>query len=277
MIGTLVGAALAVGSSIYGGIQSAKAAKEAKREAERQRARENAWYAKRYGERYADTEAGTNLIRRAQEQSDKVWKRARGAQKIGGVTEAGAAMEKDRAANIVGDTLANVGAKDTTRRDQADLQHRSAVERNSAVMRGIENTRAQQTTAAAGQASNALMQAAVAMDAKRGGTTTDDIGRATAKAAEQARGKITADGLPREDVRWDANDNPITYKIPQAELDATRARSQQAQRDAQSGAYISPDTGKVVDPMEEVRKRERRKFYSGEGRSENELFWADLG
>ncbi|MBQ7509676.1 MAG: hypothetical protein IJT53_02030, partial [Prevotella sp.] len=55
----LAGASLA--TSIFGGIQSAKAQREAQRRQAEEKAKNDAWYSRRYNEHTIDTAAGQNM------------------------------------------------------------------------------------------------------------------------------------------------------------------------------------------------------------------------
>lgn len=156
-------AAAGLASSLLGGAKASKAAREAERRQRQQEARENAWYTRRYNEDYLDTAAGQNLVRRAKEYARENWKKAQGAAKVGGATEAASAMAKEAGNKMVGDTMANIAAQDTARKARVDDQHRQA-EANFAQMDiARENQRAANITQAAQGASNAMLSMAGAI------------------------------------------------------------------------------------------------------------------
>jgi len=152
-----IAAAIGLGTSILGGILSSNAAKKAQARQRQQEAKENAWYTRRYNEDYLDTAAGQNLVNKAKEYARENWKRAQGASKVGGATEAASAMAKEAGNKMVGNTMANIAAQDTARKARVDDQHRQA-EANFAQMDiQRENQRAANITNAAQNASNAIM------------------------------------------------------------------------------------------------------------------------
>ena len=163
MIG-LLGAAslgLSVGSSLFGARKAKKAAKRALKEQRYRANAEKAWYDKEYNTDYIDTKAGQNLMRRAQEVQDSYVRKADGAAAVGGGTAAATAMAKEAANKTIGDTVANIGAKDTARKQQvadAHLQHQigQSQEREQAAMQTAQNT-----SEAAQNMSNALFKAGV--------------------------------------------------------------------------------------------------------------------
>lgn len=158
----LAGAGLA--SSLIGGAKASKAAREAEKRQRQREAEEAAWHRRRYNEDYIDTAAGQNLVRRAKEYAQQNWKRAQGAQAVAGGTEAATAMAKEAGNKMVGDTIANISAQDTARKDRVDAIHQQNRERFSQMDMQREQQRAQSITEAAQGASNAMLSAASALD-----------------------------------------------------------------------------------------------------------------
>jgi hypothetical protein len=150
-----------VASSIFGGAKARREAKKAERERKYRAAAEKAWYDKEYNTDYIDTKAGQNLMRRAQEVQDSYVRKADGAAAVGGGTAAATAMAKEAANKTMGDTIANIGAKDTARKQQvadAHFQHQigQSQDREQAAMQTAQNT-----SDAAQNMSNALFKAGV--------------------------------------------------------------------------------------------------------------------
>ena len=156
-------AALGLGSSIFGGISSAKKAREQRRLLAAQKAEEDAWYKRRYNEDYADTAAGQNLLRKAKDYAREHYKRAEGAAAVAGGTDAAVAMAKEQGNKVVADTLSDMAAADVARKDNVDNMHRSAKNSFAQQEQAIKAQEAQNISAAASQASNALLSGAVAM------------------------------------------------------------------------------------------------------------------
>lgn len=152
--------ALGLGSSLFGGISSSKAAREAEKRLQEQKAKEEAYYRRRYNEDYLDTNAGQNLVRRAKDFAKENWRKASGAQAVAGGTDAATAQAKEAGNKMMGDTIANIAAADVQRKDNIDAQHMQAQDRYAQQEMAISQQRAQSTADAAAQASNALMSAA---------------------------------------------------------------------------------------------------------------------
>lgn len=148
-----------VASSLFGGAKARREAKKAERERKYRAAAEKAWYDKEYNTDYIDTKAGQNLMRRAQEVQDSYVRKADGAAAVGGGTAAATAMAKEAANKAVGDTIANIGANDTARKQQvADAHFRNQVGQSQEREQDAMQT-AQNTSEAAQNMSNALFKA----------------------------------------------------------------------------------------------------------------------
>lgn len=148
-------------SSLFGGAKARREAKKAERERKYRAAAEKAWYDKEYNTDYIDTKAGQNLMRRAQEVQDSYVRKADGAAAVGGGTAAATAMAKEAANKTMGDTIANIGANDTARKQQVADKHfqtqmGQSQEREQAAMQTAQNT-----SEAAQNMSNALFKAGV--------------------------------------------------------------------------------------------------------------------
>ena len=148
-----------VASSLFGGAKARREAKRAERERKYRAAAEKAWYDKEYNTDYIDTKAGQNLMRRAQEVQDSYVRKADGAAAVGGGTAAATAMAKEAANKTMGDTIANIGANDTARKQQVADKHfqtqmGQSQEREQAAMQTAQNT-----SEAAQNMSNALFKA----------------------------------------------------------------------------------------------------------------------
>lgn len=157
-------AAVSVASSLLGGAAARSAANAAERRQRNQEAKEDAWYTRRMNEHYSDTAAGQNLIRRAERFNKQNWRKAAGEQAVSGGTAAATQMAKDAGNQMMAETVANMAAIDTQRKDSADYQHRAAEDRFAQMDMQRDMQRAQNITNAASQASNAIMSAAGALD-----------------------------------------------------------------------------------------------------------------
>lgn len=148
--------ALGIGSSLFGANKAKKAARRAQAENQYRTNAEKAWYDKNYNTDYLDTKAGSNLLRRAQEVQDEYIRKADGAAAVGGGTAASVAQAKESANKAMGDTIANVAAQDTARKQHVEDAHLANTQQLSRERQQIEQQKAQATSDAAQNASNAL-------------------------------------------------------------------------------------------------------------------------
>lgn len=162
-ITTAIGAGMGVLSSLYGGAKSADAARKAQRELDKKEARDNAWYARRYNQNYLDTAAGQNLLNTAIAYNDKLRRRADGGARVAGLSQAAVAKQKEQG-NEMGKAVANIAAGDAANKARVDQMHREDMHAITNARMGIYNNRAANITAAAGQASNALINAGAEVD-----------------------------------------------------------------------------------------------------------------
>ena len=168
--------AASVGSSLLGASKAAKAAKKAKAEQTYRSNAEKAWYDKNYNTDYLDTKAGQNLMRRAQQVQDEYVRKADGAAAVGGGTAAATAQAKESANRAMGDTIANIAAQDTARKNQVSDQHQANLMQQSKERQDLENQRAQNVTTAAQNASNAFMNAAGSLEGTAKSQSTSGLG-----------------------------------------------------------------------------------------------------
>ena len=148
--------ALGIGSSLFGANKAKKAARRAQAENQYRTNAEKAWYDKNYNTDYLDTKAGQNLMRRAQEVQDEYIRKADGAAAVGGGTAASVAQAKESANKAMGDTIANIAAQDTSRKQHVEDAHLANTQQLSRERQQIEQQKAQATSDAAQNASNSL-------------------------------------------------------------------------------------------------------------------------
>lgn len=148
--------ALGIGSSLFGANKAKKAARRAQAENQYRTNAEKAWYDKNYNTDYLDTKAGQNLMRRAQEVQDEYIRKADGAAAVGGGTAASVAQAKESANKAMGDTIANIAAKDTARKQDVEDTHLENTMELSRERQKVEQQKAEATSDAAQNASNAM-------------------------------------------------------------------------------------------------------------------------
>lgn len=183
------GLALGIGSSIFGGLSSAAAARRAERLRREQDARNNAWFNRKYNESYIDTAAGRNAIRQAQDYARTMTKRAEGAAAVTGGTDAAVAQAKESANKMIGDTIGNLAAQDTARKEGAEATHLQQQAQSTAWQMQNQQMKANAIAQAASGASNALIQGA-AMLGKSSGATDASRNLANGQTYADASNKV---------------------------------------------------------------------------------------
>ena len=170
-----IATALGIAGSV-GGNKAKKAARAAAKERTYRANAEKAWYDKVYNTDYIDTKAGQNMLRRAQEIQDEYVRKADGAAAVGGGTAAATAQAKESANRTMGDTIANIAAQDTARKQHVEDAHQDNLSQLSREREDAENQRAANITNAAQNASNAIMTAAGSLEGAANKPKTNALG-----------------------------------------------------------------------------------------------------
>lgn len=187
--------ALSVGSSILGGVSSANAARRAERLRQEQDAKNSAWFNRKYNESYIDTAAGRNAIRQAQDYAKRQTQRAEGAAAVTGGTDAAVAQAKEGANKMIGDTIGNLAAQDTARKENAEATYQQQQENSTAWQMQNQQMKANAIAQAAQGASNALMQGASLLGDSNGqpktqANTTSSIPESAIAPSQQEQADI---------------------------------------------------------------------------------------
>lgn len=176
----IAGLALAAASTILGGVSSAEKNAQARRELRKRENRENAWYQRRYNENYIDTKAGQAALNEAKEYARDYTKKAEGAAAVTGGTDAATAAAKQSGNKLIADTIRNVSAQDTARKDSVDRMHQNSQDSFSQQEQAYRQQEAANIANTAAQTSNALMQGAALAS---GGTANETKGSAALKGS----------------------------------------------------------------------------------------------
>lgn len=179
--------ALGAGMSILGGLSSANAAKRAEKLRKEQDAKNAAWFNRKYNESYIDTVAGRNAIRQAIDYGKRQTQRAEGAAAVTGGTDAAVAQAKEGANRMVGDTIGNLAAQDTARKEQAEATYLRQQEQSTAQQMANEKAKAAGIAQAAQGASNAMIQGATLLNSS--GSSNNTASSLTAVTDGQSAGE----------------------------------------------------------------------------------------
>lgn len=155
MVGSLVGGALGVVGSIFGGISARKAARRARAEAEAQRKRSQDMYDRRY---YEDATQRADAQRMIQMTEDAVKRRNQsiaGTAAVMGSTEESIASAKKAGNEAVADVASRIVASGEARKDAIEQTYQQQQEQASAQAQAAHMQRAQGISHAVGGAINA--------------------------------------------------------------------------------------------------------------------------
>lgn len=116
MIGTILG----IGSSIFGGIMSARAAKKQQKAIEEQRKKNEEWYNRRYNEDATQRADAVRMLERTKDFIKERNKRAEGVAAVMGTPASAVAVEKANNNNIITDVTSNIVAQNEARKDMIE-------------------------------------------------------------------------------------------------------------------------------------------------------------
>lgn len=156
-------AASSVASSLFGGNASKRAAERERQRLAEEKAKLEAERTRKTNEDYIDTAAGQNLMRVARDERDKMWKRESGAAAVAGGTDAAVAMAKEAGNRMIGDTVANIAAQDTARKDNIDASYRQQISQINQQQIANDRAQAEASAQAAGQTSSAILNGAASI------------------------------------------------------------------------------------------------------------------
>ena len=121
-------AAAAIGAigKLWGNKKAADAERERQRMLQAEKAKNDAYYRRMINQSWLDTAHGQNMLRMARDEADRIWKREAGATAVTGRTASADAMAKDKANNLVADTIAQGEAQESMRKDSLEASQRAA-------------------------------------------------------------------------------------------------------------------------------------------------------
>lgn len=147
-----------LGLSLYSGYKSAEAAEAAARKQRNREIGEEAYYRRVINGDATNTAWGQNQLRRVDQFNKKNWRRAKGAQAVGGGTDAATQMQKDAGNKLMADTMGNMAAANVARQERADAVHQANQDKFMQMDMAREMQRSQNIANAGAAASNAIMQ-----------------------------------------------------------------------------------------------------------------------
>lgn len=124
-IGSIIGGALNLGSSIFGGISASKAMKRAKQNIKDQIKKNQDWYDRRYNEDATQRADAQRILTMTEESIKKRNKGAAGSAAVMGGTDESVAAAKEVNNQALADATSMIAAKAADRKDQIEQQYLS--------------------------------------------------------------------------------------------------------------------------------------------------------
>lgn len=155
MIGSIVGAGLKIGGSIYGGIKASKAMKQMRANIQSQMKENQDWYDRRYNEdatQRADAQRALTLTEEAIKRRNQA---AEGSQAVMGGTDESVAAAKQANAQSMADTTANIAVNADARKDNIEQQYINRKQQFNEQLNNLTQENAKQMAAAIQGTSNA--------------------------------------------------------------------------------------------------------------------------
>lgn len=156
MVGSIIGAAAQVGSSIYGAIKSSQANKRAEQLLQNRRDENRKWYDQKMAEDYTQRTDVQNVLRKQRELLQEQYQRARATNIVAGGTDESLALQQAAANDAMGDTMANVAENAASYKEGIEEQYRNQDAALNQQQIGIEQGKAQAIANAAGQVGSAV-------------------------------------------------------------------------------------------------------------------------
>lgn len=177
MIGSIIGGAIGLGSSIYGGVKASQAYKQANQKLKGQREENQNWYDRRYNEDSTQRADAQRLLTHAQEQYRNRSKQAESAQAVMGGTDESVAASKAANAQALAETTSRIAVTGDARKDNIEAQYRTQDANITDQMRHNDINRANAIAQASQGVASAAGTAGTSIDGWLAGIKDDKEGR----------------------------------------------------------------------------------------------------
>lgn len=123
MIPVIIGAAVGLGSAIFGGIKAGNQRRKMERYLNKQVADNQAWYNANYLSDYTQRADTQNLMKQLRENMKRQNKAAAGSAVVTGATVEQQAAQKENSNKVISDTFSNIGAMGQRWKDNISSQY----------------------------------------------------------------------------------------------------------------------------------------------------------
>lgn len=163
-IGSLIGGAVGIGSSIYGGIKASQAMKKVKGNIEQQRRDNEDWYNRRYNEDATQRADAQRILTQTAEAIKQRNRAAAGTAAVMGGTEESVAATKAANAQAMADAASRIAVAGEARKDNIEQQYQQRDQALQGQLNNMEVNKANAITQAAAGLAGAAGSAGEALD-----------------------------------------------------------------------------------------------------------------
>lgn len=125
MIGSIIGGAMKLGGSIFGGIKASREAKKQQKMLDAQKAENQAWYNRRYNEDGTQRADAQRLLTNTQDLLRRQTKAAQGANAVTGASTEAVAAQKAANNQALASATSTIAAASDARKDNIEQQYQT--------------------------------------------------------------------------------------------------------------------------------------------------------
>ena len=125
MIGSIIGGAMKLGGSIFGGIKASREAKKQQKMLDAQKAENQAWYNRRYNEDGTQRADAQRLLTNTQDLLRRQTKAAQGANAVTGASTEAVAAQKAANNQALAEATSTIAAASDARKDNIEQQYQT--------------------------------------------------------------------------------------------------------------------------------------------------------
>ena len=143
MVGDIIGGALGVAGSIFGGIRASEAMKRVKSNLEERKRRNQDWFDRRYNEDATQRADAQRILAKTEEAIRNRNRGAAGTQAVMGGTEESLVATKEANAKAMADAAANIAVNGERRKDSIEQMYQQRDEQLDSALNNMEVNKAQ--------------------------------------------------------------------------------------------------------------------------------------
>lgn len=154
-LGSLIGGAMKIGGSIFGGIKASQAMKKVENNLKQQQAENQMWYDQRYNEDATQRADAQRMLAITNEAIKNRNRQAAATQAVMGGTEESVAASKAANADAMADAAAQIAVAGANRKDSIENQYMTKKDNINKAMNELQQKKAENITNAINGVSNA--------------------------------------------------------------------------------------------------------------------------